>query len=273
MPWSKYRTIIADEWRKLSRSKHGEADYQRFFERHPSMLPWYGAPYTGAHGMFPSAVISHPVLTGLSSKVPDFLWIPRSSAAVYAVLIEIESPEKAWATQSGQPSHALKQAIDQIYDWKVWFSDPLNNARFRQDYRIPQEWLNDRDFQERYVLIYGREGDPSLKRFNKKRSLYQHPRDEFMTYDRIGPWPQLSNCMCVKIDGQGYQAISVPPTLVFGPAFAFHFSVIRGKEGAIMKNPYLSQARKEFLRDRCAYWDVWAARTGGKGAMIPADEE
>ncbi len=27
----------------------GEADYQRFFERHPCMLPWYGAPYTGAH--------------------------------------------------------------------------------------------------------------------------------------------------------------------------------------------------------------------------------
>jgi hypothetical protein len=186
MGWEKYKKIILKEWKELLEKidRVTERDFQHFFESHPCMLPWiYGVFGVGAHGMFPSALISQPVLPSFTRKVPDFMFIARDSAAVYAVLIEIEDPRKPWATSNGCPSAKLTQAINQLKEWQAWFSQPLNCKQFKGYYNIPQEFLNYRQFLQKYILIYGRQSEAmSNPEFAKKRFSLQGLNEVFSNY-------------------------------------------------------------------------------------------
>src|ERR1035438_2369353 len=104
MPWDAYVAIIDQEWQALLvKTDSAEKDFQEFFERHTCCLPqMYPVFKRGAHGPYPGAIISQPVLPDFTRKVPDFLYVTRDSATVYAVLIEIEHPTKPWATSAGQ---------------------------------------------------------------------------------------------------------------------------------------------------------------------------
>lgn len=217
----------------------------------------------GGHGPFPGAVISQPVLPGFSRKIPDFLWLARDSATVYAVLIEIEDPAKSWATSAGQSTSDFTQAANQIADWKTWFAEPLNTRQFLDLYRIPIDWVHTRAFEQRYILIYGRRMETSLNdAFNKKRKHLERENECHMTYDRLQANRGLSSCLCVKLDGKGYRAVSVPATVELGPAQAHNWKIIRHKEEAALANRYLSQKRKRFLATRWKYWDDWANAGG-----------
>src|SRR5438552_1960457 len=117
MVWDDYVATMESEWNALlSSNSVAESDFQEFLERHPCYLPqvdhFFGG--RGGHGPYPSAVITQPVLPGYSRKIPDFLWIARDSATVYAVLIEIEDPKKSWATSAGQSSAEFTQGTNQI---------------------------------------------------------------------------------------------------------------------------------------------------------------
>jgi len=260
MSWNDYEQTVLHEWSSLlesSQSSPDERSFQSFFERHPCMLPC--GIEGGHHGVFPLALISQPPLSGLGGKIPDFLWIVRDSASVYAVLVEIEEPSKPWATESGQQNAKLTQAINQIKDWKSWFKNPTNETRFIEDYRIPQFLTRKRSFEQRYILVYGRRSDPTLtEKFNKKRIELQGENEIYMTYDRLFPNQYYDQNLTVKLDDEGYKAISVPPTIKLSPSNAKDRSLIRDKEIAIRKNNYLSTPRKEFLINRLEYWDNWA---------------
>jgi hypothetical protein len=272
MSWDSYAAIIGQEWQALlTNAVTGEKDFQEFFERHPSCLPqMYPVFRRGAHGPYPGAIISQPVLPGFSRKVPDFLYITRDSATVYAVLIEIEHPAKPWATSAGQQSAEFTQATNQIADWKSWFSDPLNIAQFRELYRIPSDWNRSRTFEQKYFLIYGRRTDPSLtEAFNRKRKLLERKNECHMTYDRIQPNGDLAWCLCAKLDENGYRAISIPPTMELGPMHAHFGKLIRDKDAAVRANRYLSDVRKQFLITRWPYWDEW----NGGGMRHSEDRE
>ena len=77
MPWLEYERRISKKWIKLLNSDGcDEKEYQSFFEEYPCFLPYvFGAFQVGHHGLFPNAVISQPILTGLSSRLPDFLML------------------------------------------------------------------------------------------------------------------------------------------------------------------------------------------------------
>ena len=272
--WHRYEKILAKKWSYLLNSQHNhcEKHFQEFFELHPCMLPWYGEIGRGGHGMFPNALISQPILPGLASKTPDFMWITSDSSSVFVVLIEIEDPNKSWATKKGQQSAKLTQAINQLKEWQQWFSQPLNEEQFKKDYRIPSDLLDVRSFQKIYILIYGRRSDPSLTgSFNKKRVLLENKNEIYMTYDRIKPNRELKDCLTVKLDKSGYTALHVQPTIRLGPVHAKYSSLIRLKHSAVNRNIYLSQARKQFLNSRWQYWDTWAK--GNKGSIRLNDEE
>lgn len=261
MSWSAYEAIINKEWAELlARNDTAERDFHSFFERHPCCLPQlYRLFQQGGHGVFPGAVVSQPVLPGFVKKVPDFLYLARDSACVYAVLIEIEHPAKPWATTAGQPSAEFTQATNQISDWKSWFNDPLNVAKFQADYRIPADWLRSRAFAQKYILIYGRRTDPTLSEtFNKKRRHLERPDEVYMTYDRIAPQQEASHCLCATLDGTGYRALTVPPTFELGPNLEVGMKAIREKPQAVERSPYLSAVRKKFLMERWPYWDNWS---------------
>jgi hypothetical protein len=78
--------------------------------------------------------------------------------------------------------------------------------------------------------------------------------------------------LCVKIDSNGYRAISVPPTVKLSPLLAEDFAAIRGKEEAVRESDIISQVRKDFLIERWSYWDKWAL-TGNRGTISVGDYE
>lgn len=276
MKWEQYEKIILDGWSELlsSANQNDETIFHSFFERHPCMLPrTYDVFGGGAGDAWPGALISKPVLPTFTRKIPDFMWIAMDSTAVYAVLIEIEAPAKPWATSKGQQHNLLTQAINQIKDWKTWFADPLNTAQFKKYYRLPDEWFRSHAFLQKYILIYGRRPDATKDdNFAKKRAHLQAHGERFMTYDRLQPNSHLSDLLTVRIDGDGYRAISIPPTLTLGPMNAEDWSIIRDKKLAVMNSSYISDERKDFLIRRWPYWDEWA-KSGRRGIISVGDRE
>ena len=93
-----------------------------------------------------------------------------------------------------------------------------------------------------------------------------------MTYDRLHPNKLLSGLLTVKIDNDGYKAVSICPTIKLGPFIAEDWSIIRDKELVIQKNEYISEERKEFLLKRSPYWDKWG-RNGIRGIIGASDSE
>jgi hypothetical protein len=212
----------------------------------------FGPGGTG-HAPFPAAVISQPVLPDLTCRIPDFMWIAKNSVAIYPNLIEIEAPNKRWFTKAGQPSADLTQAQDQLTQWKSWFAEPLNAARFKELYQIEHDFL---PLKPIYILIYGRREEANRSRQHSKKRVHMDRPDEIlMTFDRLQPDPKTSDFLCVKITLGGYRAITIPPTIRLGPSLAGTHGRIRDKGDAVRSSPYLTGERKEFLVERFDYWD------------------
>lgn len=266
MEWAEYEALVRAQWQELRSEEAPEARYQEFLERHPCMLPHvYGEFGLGHHGAFPGAVVTQPTLPGLSSKRPDFLWLCADSQACYAVLIEIETPDKPWATASGQQHHQFTQALNQLDDWKAWFRDAANIEVFKRDYRFHLWPAGCRPFFQKYVLVYGRRDDPTLtEEVMSKRPGRQREDESHMTFDRLKPEHDLKWYFTARLTGQGYQAVAVPPCVRLGPMEADYWALVEGKEEAVEASRDLSEGRQEFLIRRWSYWDAWARSDGSK---------
>ena len=212
----------------------------------------------GGNGLYPHGVITQPKLSGLKSRIPDFCIISHDSGSVYATLVEIESPSKPWANKNGSQSAKLTEAVNQMREWNVWFSLPLNRERFLNEFRIPDSLCMDRTFEQRYILVYGRRKEFQGARFQQLRRTLQRAEETLMTWDRIAPNPYLYSAFTVRLTATGYRAHRVPPTVELGPAFAENHSHIKGKEEAVDNSPLIPTARAEFLKNRWQYWDKWA---------------
>lgn len=260
MGLEKYATLVTDELHLLLNS--GECDeraFQTLLEDHPMLVPGvYPSLDTGHNGIWPSAVISQPPLTGLESKVPDFCVISADSGTVYATFVEIESPCKRWATGSGGQTAELTQAIQQIRDWKIWFKNPLNRARFMEEYRVPEHFRYARAFEQRYALVYGRRNEFEAAHFQKRRAEAQQPDEAFMTWDRLAPSNHYVSLITVRLSPRGYVALRIPPTTMIGPRDAEEWAVVADKDDALDASESLTQVRRDFLKNRWPYWDSWA---------------
>ena len=265
MAWTNYEKLILEEWKTLLSSGKfkDEKRFQDFFEQHPCML-------SGVYGLlsspdvFPSALISKPVLPDFTRKIPDFMWITFDSVNIYPILIEIESPAKQWFTEKGRPRAALTQAHDQLKEWKTWFSKPRNAASFADYYNLPPG-LRGLFLKPSYALIYGRRGEANRNtHLAEKRTHLQGENEFLMTFDRLKPSPNASHVISIKIDKDGYYAISIPPTIYLDPfTVKERWRLVRHKEEAAMVSPYLSKERREFLIKRFKYWDDWANNLSG----------
>jgi hypothetical protein len=242
----------------LSSGECRESQYQRFLELNPSFLPWfYGTFGAGHHGLTHGAIVSQPRLVGIRGKQPDFLMITRDSASVYAVLIEIESPCKRWFTKEGSPTADLTQAIGQLRSWKAWFEEPGKLESFSHEYQVPRAF-RDRRFEQRYILIYGRRTDLLESGFAYLRSQQQQPDERFLSYDHLDPNEHLDDAVTARLNGNGYKAVSIPPTFQNGPFQAGNLVMVGRKEDAADAHSLMPVERAAFLRQRFAYWDAWA---------------
>lgn len=273
MATDEYVKRVATSWADVLAGDPREATVQEFLERHPLMVPGahlgLGRMHKSGHAPFPSALISQPPLRGLTSRVPDFLWMASDSVFLNPVFIEIEAPRKRWVTASGQQHHELTQALNQLAEWSEWLDHPLNRQLFLESFRIPP-MLRERKWQPVFVLIYGsRNEDPAG--VARLRSRLTTQTQHVIPYEHLEPDPECDDYPCVRLGHDGYEAISVSPTMRLGPGSAEDWTRITQKEQAVAQNPWLSQERRAFLLERMPYWDTWGRH--GRGIRRLSDAE
>lgn len=262
-----YGAKLATEWpAMLDRVGVSEADIQRFLEQHPSLLPRPSGLIQGGHHLpHFDALVTQPRLVGYESRTPDFLWVASDSAAVTAVFIEIEAPNKPWWTKVGKPCSQLTHAISQLQDWKRWFDETTNQQSFRRFYEI-DSFLNGRAFRQHYVLIYGRraEANASPESTSRRNYLERDGRTTIMTFDRLAFTPDLCRLPTIRFrtqhDQRRKELVHVPPTFVVGPDVAQDLATLHGREAAIDRCEWMTPERRKFLKERLPYWDKWAAQ-------------
>jgi hypothetical protein len=157
MAWEEYQPLVQASW-EAALAGPDEGPLQDCLAAHPCLLPVYkpgDVDIGGHHGPWMDAVITQPPLAGFRKRVPDFMWFERTSATVTAVCVELERPTKFWFNRGGTPTANLTQALDQIQEWKNWFAG-RPAKEFFDAYRLPNEWLFRRHFDQRYILLYGR---------------------------------------------------------------------------------------------------------------------
>ena len=257
-----YRDEIQREWQDLLDTADEEAPIQAFLERNPMFLPGAWTPGTkSGHYPLHCAAISQPVLPGLKSKKPDFMWISKHSQAWYPTLIEIEKPSKNLFGANGKPTSEFYQARNQLAEWRTWFSKPENVNLFNSEYGISSNFRIGRQMYLHMILIYGRraefENDPRLA--EQRASLLPGNDEELMSFDRLRPDAELEEAITVKATGSGtYEALHVPPVFFLRPALATRLRRIQGIAEAVRNTPLISEARRAFLISRIPYWQDWA---------------
>jgi hypothetical protein len=277
MSWEEYGLLVQTEWTSLldSADPLDESLFQRFLETHPCLLPDSYATFGGGHnGTVHNGFISQPELPGFQRKQPDFMIVTHDSAAVMPILIEIEAPGKPWATANGVQSAKLTQAIDQLRQWKSWFSEPENVLQFRRAYAIDDSLMRFRQLEPKYVLIYGRRAEASaIEAFAKKRALLEGDDEVFMTYDRLAPGERNRGTLMLRVDRTGpdprLRVVTVPPTFTIDRWDAEEYSRLTGREEAIRRAPLIADERKAFLLRRTAYSDEYVERKRSKDPTLP----
>ncbi len=281
LSWDEYKSSVESNWTALinSPAARDEKNIQAFLEEHPCMIVGaFGITFSSGHFPFPHAVISQPVLKGLNTKIPDFMWLAADSGTIYPVLIEIETPTKRWFTREGHPHSDFTQAHTQLASWKTWFNSPVNQQIFLEYYQIPSDLVLSRRLHPLYVLVYGsRDEFEAAPTLNSMRASLERADETLMTFHRLAPDGKARDMMCVKLiespAGRRYEALTVPPTLTLGPLGAHYRAKVFGKEEAVSRNTLIGKERKAFLISRIPYWDDWVQGSSGYYSFNTGDRE
>jgi hypothetical protein len=105
MPWEEYERITAQEWNRLISGPQNDDELviHRFLEQNPCLIPGPFSFPTSGHGPVYGGVFSRPPLTGINTRVPDFMWLASATDIIFPVLVEIETPAQA-LVHTGRPS-------------------------------------------------------------------------------------------------------------------------------------------------------------------------
>ncbi|MGH2363443.1 MAG: Shedu anti-phage system protein SduA domain-containing protein [Chloroflexota bacterium] len=275
MAWETYHHRAMSEWhQQLADNPGDEPALHRFLERHPSLLPGaFGYPESSGHYPLFGTVISEPPLQGITSRVPDFLWLAQNSAEFMPVMVEIETPNKPWFTQGGQPSAKLTQAQNQLTEWREWFNKPANVQVFMDFYQVSDEVRRHKRLVPKYVLIYGSRSefqkDPPLR---GRRAAMMRDGEAYMTFDGLEPQYKARDMFCCRVTSGHYEALTVPATFKPGPQLADYHSRITQRPQAISANEWIDPERRDFLIRRLPYWDEYA-RLDSQGMYSMGDAE
>ncbi|MDJ0347610.1 DUF4263 domain-containing protein [Streptomyces sp. H10-C2] len=260
--WETYRAWLTIKWAEFLASNCSEVDVQRFLEAHPCLLPGASDDVgAGHHGPVLWSVISQPELQGLGRRrIPDFMWVRRDTAAVRPICIEIESPSKRWFNPGNQtPTAKLTEALDQLVEWKVWFSQPDNQSVFLKTY-APD--FNRRALEPQYVLIYGRDDEfrpgtshhPDHGYLRSKRDFMRRSNERFFTFDMLRPAQDAERYGTLTRTGNSWVLKGLPPTFTTHPLMSDLFKAVSDPEPALQSVPLISDERKEYVASRWRHW-------------------
>jgi len=271
-----YNTFLMERWQALldSEDSRDERLVHQFLERHPSLLPGaYSVDGDSGHPAFPLAVISRPKLPGLSDREPDFMWVATDSGSLYPVLVEIETPHKAWFYGDRAEIHSdFTHAYGQLAEWRAWFGHGHNRTAFLEYYDLPP-MLARRQLAPRYVLIHGRRDnyDHSQRRRSKRAELGR-PDERLMSFDRLTPAKNGVLYSTVRKGEDGYRVISLPPSLTLLNTGS-HYKVASGWAEALDDCPDMAASRRDYLKEQLSLLttnpDAYVTTTGNLRARRP----
>lgn len=258
MSWKDYQKQVNSSWNDLLSSDPNEPAVQYFLEQNPSFLPGVNEYGTGHHNPVGGVLYSQPPLRNLGpDRIPDFMWIGKTSEEVTPVFIEIEPPSKPWFTKKGNLTAHFNHAHKQLAEWKNWFTVAENQVFFRDLYlRWPSD-MSQLPFNPHYILIYGRRNKDWTDDQVRTRSTIRRHNEQIMTFDRLEPRELLKDVVTVKLSSSGImRAIGMAPCLTTGPDMGETFTRIeRGSlEAVISRMDQISDERKAHILGRVAHW-------------------
>jgi hypothetical protein len=247
-----YNRFLMKRWQALvdSEDSRNERLLQEFLERHPSLLPGsHSVDGDSGHSPFPIAVIAKPKLPGLSDREPDFMWLATDSSSLYPVLIEIETPHKAWFYGARAEIHSdFTHAYGQLAEWRAWFGRGHNRTAFLEYYGIPP-MLARRQLAPRYVLVHGRRDNfESIPRRREKRAELARHDERLMSFDRLTPTKSSVLYSTVRKGQDGYRVTSVPPSLTLFNTGS-QYQLVSGWTDALDGCPDMAAGRRRYLKD------------------------
>ena len=119
--WDKITTDHISALTQIVKEAKVEEDLQKFLGENSIFLIQH---LGGGHGRY---VLPKPRLG--AELVPDFLIAEMSSIGIEWYGVELESPFVDMSTSSGQPSHFVTQAVQQVVEWRAWLESNVAYAR------------------------------------------------------------------------------------------------------------------------------------------------
>ncbi|MGY3478405.1 Shedu immune nuclease family protein [Bradyrhizobium ottawaense] len=186
-PDLKDREAIAREFQRLLH-KNGitELDLKPFFEHYTCAIP---TPWLLNHGvhfnfMFPQLQLS-------PGSITDFVYLTKSSATWWCVLVEFERPDGQLfqdASKTIKTHSDLTRGLDQIRDWKDYLE--ANAKAFLDQIEPVRVPLERNPVRFRHVLVIGRRAQfeksaPKLRRYSSLETGEEVANVRVMTYDAV----------------------------------------------------------------------------------------
>jgi hypothetical protein len=188
------------------------------------------------------------------------MWVRLDTGAIRPICIEIESPRKVWFNKGARtPTAELTQAVDQLTEWKVWFSSPENQLIFAKTYAPDYTY---RPIEPQFVLVYGRDSEfraatsihdnPTYMR--QKRDHMPRSREYYFTYDQLTAEREAGDYATLTREVDKWRLDSLPPTFTTGSRMMDLAEIIADPSTVLSRTDLMSEERRAYVVDRWKYW-------------------
>lgn len=259
--WEKYRLESKVKWDALLAENPEEGEVQKFLEENPSFVPGAGGAYnTGHHSPMGGVLFTQPELKGLGrKKVPDFMWISKTSNVITPVLIEIERPDKRWFNSDGVTiSQNANQAKGQLHEWRAWFNRDNNRDWFKKTYLDLLFSTDGKPIEPFYILIYSRRSEFHEDRMGEMKGKILAGKkhdEEYMSFDRLAADRDLKDVVTVRQRADGMLVVhAIQPCFTTGPYTGELAAMCGSPEEAINSVPMWTSERREHVQERWNFW-------------------
>lgn len=171
--------ILKDFQKILDSEDSTEQTFQDYLEQHTAL---FHPPFELNHSVHLSLLLSKFKLD--TSLTTDFVYLTKSSAFWWVVLVELEHPRKRLFNKSALPSADLTAAIGQVNDWRNYIErNPSAIEKKTAPLRKP---LGGNKIKFKYALVIGRTQE--IQADQRKLDAFEGlQRDDFrvLTYDSL----------------------------------------------------------------------------------------
>jgi hypothetical protein len=243
----------------LTQNPGREKEMQEYLEKRTLLLPGIHGVYEETnHGIFSSIIFSQLRLAGLFTRVPDFVFVTKTSVQLQVVFIEIEDPAKKFFNKDNSFTSEFNKAFQQLEDWNIWFQDASNQQVLRNtlNLAINHHGMKTLPMKAEYVLVYGRNSEYENQQIRINRlSAKNNSPYKVMSYDRLSPYYLSDTFITVKKDDNGFYAIQVDENYLYDATMRGKHRHIADKKEAIENNQFMTDVKKAEVIKKVMFWD------------------